>query len=201
MNSTRATVLTKIPNFMNLGISSVHASDELGSFSIRTTRIGRAIHGSKWLPPRHLIGKVTVYRMSRTSSEQNYISKTDFETRRKNQYFGCQNISMNQPHLGSTLLGTNLNNRKTSPIESIPFGTKMPEATPRTLPTDVSEQNGKAHVPGDPDLDPSLSDSSSNKSNSLNYTNSSKSIKINMIRRKVSGTQETVCVRLIAGRF
>ena len=32
-----------------------------------------------------------------------------------------------------------------------------------TRPTELQEQNGKAHVPDDPDQDPSLSDSSSKK--------------------------------------
>ena len=34
MNFTRDAVLTEIPNFLNLGMSSVHESDELGSFKI-----------------------------------------------------------------------------------------------------------------------------------------------------------------------
>ena len=60
----------------------------------------------------------------------------------------------------------------------------MPEPTPRTrpldfptVPTDLLGQNIKAHVPGDLDPDPSLSDSSSKKSNFSNDINSSKSIK------------------------
>ena len=47
-----------------------------------------------------------------------------------------------------------------SPIDSILFRTKIPEPTPLTRPTEFPEQNEKAHVPGDPDPDPSFSDSS-----------------------------------------
>ena len=72
------TVLVESPNFMNLEISFSHTLDELGSFSIPITIIGRAIDGSKWLPHGHIIGEVTADRMSRTRPEQNYSSKTDF---------------------------------------------------------------------------------------------------------------------------
>ena len=53
----------------------------------------------------------------------------------------------------------------------------MPRTQPKdkaTLPTDSSEQNGKAHVPGDPESDLSSSDSSSNQYNLSNDTNYSK---------------------------
>ena len=76
-----------------------------------------------------------------------------------------------------------MTNGTTSPIDSIPVGTKMPEPTPQTrptdfptLPTDLLEKNGKAHVPGDPDPDPSSSDSSSNESNLSKDSNSSELI-------------------------
>ena len=39
MNLTRDAVLTESPNFVNLGLSSVHTSDELGSVFIPATRI------------------------------------------------------------------------------------------------------------------------------------------------------------------
>ena len=112
-------------------------------------------------------------RVSRMGSEQNYNAKTDFETRRENQDFGRQNNSMSRPPLDSTPIGTDTNKGKTSPIDLIPVGTKTTEPTPltpptyfTTLPTDLTEQNGKSHVPGDPDPDPSLSDPSPKKSNS-----------------------------------
>ena len=72
---------------------------------------------------------------------------------------------MSQPHLNLTPLGTNTTNGKTSPIHLIPVGTKTPEPMPLTRPTELPEQNGKAHVPGEPDPDPSSSDSSSKGSN------------------------------------
>ena len=50
------TVLTKSPNFMNPGLSSVHTSDELGSVFIPTTRIGIPTDGSNWLLTDHCIG-------------------------------------------------------------------------------------------------------------------------------------------------
>ena len=86
--------------------------------------------------------------MSRTGSEQDYNAKTDFETRRENQYFGRRNNSMSQPPLDSTPLGTNTTNVTTSHIDPIPFRTKTSEPTPLTQPTELPEQNGKAHVLG-----------------------------------------------------
>ena len=155
---------------MNRGLSAVHTSYEVGSFSIPTTIIRSLTDGSNWLPPGHIIGEVTEVRMSRTRSEQNYSSKTDFQTRRVNHYFERKNISMSRPPLESTHFGTNMTNRTTSPIDSILFGTKIPEPMPRTRPTDSptlptysSEQNGKAHLPGEPYPDPLLPDSSSKK--------------------------------------
>ena len=107
-NLTRDDVFTESPNFMNLGLSSVHTSDELGSVLFPNARIGRPVDRSNWIPPGHLIGEVTTDIVSRTRSEQNYISKNDFETRRENQDFGRQNYSMSRPPLDSTPLGTNM---------------------------------------------------------------------------------------------
>ena len=84
---------------------------------------------------------------------------------------------MSRPPLESTALGTKTTNGTTSPIDSIPVGTKTPEPTPLIPPIDLTEQNGKAHVTGEPDPDPSLSDSSLKKYNLSNDRNSSKSIK------------------------
>ena len=170
---------------MNLGISSVHTSGELRHFSIPTTIIGRPGDGYNWLLPGHIIGEVAAEIMSRTRSEQNYSSKTDFETRRENQDFGRQNISMSQLPLDSTPFGIDTTNITASPIDLIPVGTKTSEPMPQTrptdsstLPTDLPKQNEKAHVPRDPDPDPSLSDSSTNKYDSSNISKSSKSIKM-----------------------
>ena len=92
-----------------------------------------------------------------------------------NQYFGRQNNAMSQPPLDSTPLGMNTNNETTSPIDSIQIRIESTEPTPLILTTDFPEQKGKTRVPGDPDPDPSLSDSSSNKSNFSKDSNSSKS--------------------------
>ena len=178
---------------MNLGLSAVHTSDELRSFSIPATIIKIPADGYNWILSGHIIGEVTAARTSRTRSEQNCSSKTDFETRRENQYFERQNISMSRPPLGSTPFGTNTTNRTTSSIDSIPVGTKIPETTPPTrptdspiLPTDSSEQTGKAHVPGDLDPDPSSSDSSSKQIRRMIAIPVNK-LKRNVIRRKIVG--------------
>ena len=101
--------------------------------------------------------------MSGTGSEQNYSYKTDFETRRKNQDFGRQNISMSRPPLESTTFGMNTTNGTTSPIDSIPVSTKTTYPIPLTRPmdfstrptesptqpTDSSKRKGKFHIPAD----------------------------------------------------
>ena len=71
MKFTLGSVLTKIPNFMNLGLSSIHTSDELRPFNIPATIIGRPIDGFNWLLPGNLIYEVTAAIMSRTGSEKN----------------------------------------------------------------------------------------------------------------------------------
>ena len=109
---------------------------------------------------------------------------------------------MSQPHFDLNTLGTNTTNVTTSPIDLIPLGTQSPESTSMTGPTDFPDQNGKSHVPGDPDPDPSLSDSSSNKYNSPNDSSSSKSIKKKINKKEhLSGTQGTGRVRLIVKQF
>ena len=47
------------------------------------------------------------------------------------------NISMSWPHLDSISIGTKTTNGTTSPIDSITTGTIIPEATPRTRPTEL----------------------------------------------------------------
>ena len=76
--------------------------------------------------------------------------------------------------MDSTPLGTNTTNRKTLPSDLIPVGTKFPKPTSPALTTDL---------PGDSDLDPSISDSS-NKPNFSNDTNLSKSKKKKHNRKK-----------------
>ena len=140
MNLTCDSVLTESPNFVNLGLLYVHTSAEIGSVFIPTTRIGKPTDGSNWLPPGHCIGKITADRVSKIGSEKDYNAKTNFENRIENKDFGCQNNVMSLPPLDSTTLGTNMTNRTTSPIDSIPVRTKTPEPTPLTRPTELSEK-------------------------------------------------------------
>ena len=63
---------------------------------------------------------------------------------------------MSRPLLDSIPLGTNMTNKETSPIDSITVETKTSEPTQLTQTKDFPEQNGKEHVLGDPDPDPSL---------------------------------------------
>ena len=97
MNFVSDTVLSKSPNFMDFGLSSVNRTDELGSIFIPTTRSIRKMYGSNWLPPGHDISKATEVRVSGTKSKENHNFKSEFETRREKmvyQYFGRQNIPM-----------------------------------------------------------------------------------------------------------
>ena len=102
--------------------------------------------------------------MSATRSEQDYSYNIGFQIWRENQDFGRQNISMSQPPLESTPIGTNTTNRTTSKLESIPIGTKNPDPTQHTQPTESSMRQGKAHVPEKLESDPSSPDSSSRES-------------------------------------
>ena len=70
---------------------------------------------------------------------------------------------MSQTTVDSTPIGTNTTNATMSPIESVPVRTKTTELTTLKRPTESPEQNGKAHVPHDPEPYPSLSDASSKK--------------------------------------
>ena len=97
--------------------------------------------------------------MRETKANNYYNFKSDFVTMREIQDFEQENVSVTQPTLDSTNISTNTTNQTTSPIYSIPVGTKTPEHMPLTLPTYFPEQNGKGHVPDDPDPYPSLSDS------------------------------------------
>ena len=68
---------------------------------------------------------------------------------------------MSQPPLDSTPIGANTTNVTTSQLELTPIGTKTPEPAPLTQPMESSKRKVKAHVPEDPESDPSSSDSSS----------------------------------------
>ena len=84
---------------------------------------------------------------------------------------------MSQSPLDSTPIDTNTTNAKTSHLDSSPVGTKIPDPKSLTRPTESSKRNVKVNVPEDLYSDPSLSDSSSNKSKSSKDVNSSKLVK------------------------
>ena len=74
---------------------------------------------------------------------------------------------MSWPPLDSALIRTNMTIGTKSKLDSIPIGTKTPEPMPQTLPTDLStwptensKQKEKGHLPTDPELYSSPSDSS-----------------------------------------
>ena len=160
-------VRTEAPKFVDLGLPEFNTLDEFGIQGTPATRMRRPIYGSHLSVPDHVFGKATEVGMSTARSEQDYSYKTDFDILRGNQDFGCQNISMSPPPLDSAPIGTNMTNGKTSQLESIPIGVKMPEPTPQTRPTEFSKQKVKAHVPADPESYPSSSDSSSSESDLL----------------------------------
>ena len=70
-------------------------------------------------------------------------------------------ITVYLSYLAADMAKKKTTNGTMSPSASIPFGTKSPEPTPLTLPTDspilpmeFPEQHGKLNVPGYPDTDP-----------------------------------------------
>ena len=73
------------------------------------------------------------------------------------QYFGRRNDYMSRPPLESTPLDKNTTNGKTSPSYLITVGTKSPNPMPLILPKYSPEL--PKYLPGEPDPDPSLSDS------------------------------------------
>ena len=121
---------------MRLGLPAVNVTNELESFVNPTIRVGRPTDGLNWIPPGHIIVEVTAAIMNGKRSEQNYSYKTDFESRRKNQDFGSQNISMSRPPLDLTPFGTNTTNGTMSPIDSITVRENLADPTTRTKPTD-----------------------------------------------------------------
>ena len=124
MNFGSDTVLSKSPDFMNFGILSVNITYELESIFVTTYRVGRPKNGSNWLLPGHDISDNTSDGVRETKAKNHYSLKSDFERRRKIQDFGRQNNPMSRPTLDLTPIGKNTTNGTTSPIDSIPVGTK-----------------------------------------------------------------------------
>ena len=72
------TVLSKSPNFMDLGMSSVDTTDELGSVFSPTNIIDLLTHGSDRPMCGHHISGATTDRVSGTRPKHNYNLKSDF---------------------------------------------------------------------------------------------------------------------------
>ena len=98
-----------------------------------------------------------------------------------------------------------MTNEKISHLDSTPVGTKISDPKPLTQPMVSSkrkEKSGKEHIPEDPDSEPSLSDSSSNKYDWSDDSKYSKSkIKRHDKKEKSLEMHETGLVRLIVGRL
>ena len=102
MNLVSHTVLSKSPNFLDFGLSSVNTMDELGSIFAPTIRIRLITHGSNWLLHSHFIIEPTLDIVSRTKAKNHYNFKHKFETRRDkllDQDLGHQNDSMSRSPL------------------------------------------------------------------------------------------------------
>ena len=127
---TSNVIVTEASDFVHLRLPAVHTSYELNPLSTPATRFRRPTYWYHWSAPGRVFGEATAVGIGRTRSEQNYSYKTGFETRRENQDFGRQNISMSRLPLDSTHLGTNTTNVTTSSIDSIPLRKKKLQ-TPR----------------------------------------------------------------------
>ena len=78
MNFGSDAVLSKSPNFMDFGLSSVNIIDELGSVFVPTNRIGRPTYGSNCIPTGHCISEATEDRVSRMNAKNHYDFKSEF---------------------------------------------------------------------------------------------------------------------------
>ena len=94
MEFTINAVRTKAPNFVNLGILAVNASDEFNNFGTPATIFRGPTDGPHWSAPDHVFGEATAVGMSGKRSELDYSYKTDFQNWRENQDFRRQNNSM-----------------------------------------------------------------------------------------------------------
>ena len=103
-------VQTEAPQFIDLGLPAVSTSDEFGILGNPATRIISPTDGSHWLFTDYIFGRSTAIGMKVERSDQDYSYKADFEIWRGNQDIGRQNISMSQPPLDSTTIGTNMTN-------------------------------------------------------------------------------------------
>ena len=68
--------------------------------------------GAHWIAPNHSFGETTAVGVSEAKSDYDYNYKNKFQNWKENKEFECQNISMSQPPLKSTHIGTNTSNTK-----------------------------------------------------------------------------------------
>ena len=102
MNFGSDTVLSKISNSMDFGLSFVNTTNELRSIFIPTTIFGRPTDDSNGILPGHVISEATVDRVRWTKAKNHYNFKNEFGTRREkmvDQDFERQNDAMSLPPL------------------------------------------------------------------------------------------------------
>ena len=129
MNFVEDTVQTQTPKLVDLGFLTINSLDEGNALSTLDTRIQSPADGSHCSAPDRVFGGTTSFGVS-----EPYHYKTEFQIWKEIKEFERQNISMGQPHLESTPIGTNTPNSKISPLKSSPVGEKIPDLKPLTLP-------------------------------------------------------------------
>ena len=87
-------VVAKIPNFVDLGLSPANTTDKLKSVIGPTTIIEGLKGGSDWIDFRHDCEEVTVGRVSKAKAFRDYIKNNEFETMK---CFEWENISVTRP--------------------------------------------------------------------------------------------------------
>ena len=91
MDFTSNAVRTEAPNFVNLGLPDVNASNEFNTFGTPATRFKRLMYGPHWSAPDHVLGEAMAVGISGTRSKIDYSFKNGFQNWRGNQDFGHQN--------------------------------------------------------------------------------------------------------------
>ena len=94
MDFARNSVISKSPNFMDLGLLPAHTMDKLDSVIDPATRVEGLKDGSDWLASMHGCKEVTVGRVSEAKVYSDYIKKSEFET---TKVFERGNISVTPP--------------------------------------------------------------------------------------------------------
>ena len=129
MNLLSNVVQNEAPQFVDLGILAIKKLNKSGVLGTTATIIRRPTDGSHWTDLDHVFGEATAVGMSAARSDQDYRYKNYFDIWRGNQEFERQTISMNQPPLDSTPIGTNTTNAAMSQLYSATIGKRR--QTPR----------------------------------------------------------------------